>query len=78
MTKKLCFFVGILVLGFAMVACEKVKIGDINADPGRFMGKEVGVVGTVTQSIGAGKGHLPSRRWHRPFVGSGNESWRPH
>ena len=57
MTKKLCFFVGILVLGLAMVACEKVKIGDINADPGRFMGKEVGVVGTVTQSIGAlGKG----------------------
>jgi hypothetical protein len=57
MTKKLCCFVAILIMGLALVACEKVKIGDINADPGRFMGKEVGVVGTVTQSIGAlGKG----------------------
>ena len=51
------YFVSVLIMGLALVACEKVKIGDINADPGRFMNKEVGVAGTVTQSIGAlGKG----------------------
>ena len=55
--KKLTCFVSVLVLGLALVACERVKIGDINADPGRFINKEVAVVGTVTQSIGAlGKG----------------------
>ena len=55
--KKICCFAAVLIMGFALVACEKVKIGDINADPGRFLGKEVGVAGTVTQSIGAlGKG----------------------
>src|SRR5262249_41300420 len=43
----------VLVIAFALVGCERVRIGDINADPGRFMGKEVGVIGTVTQSIGA-------------------------
>ena len=55
--KKFTYFVAVLVLGLALVACERVKIGDINADPGRFINKEVAVVGTVTQSIGAlGKG----------------------
>jgi hypothetical protein len=57
MAKRFACFVAVLVLGFALVACEKVQIGDINADPGRFMNKEVAIVGTVTQSIGAfGKG----------------------
>jgi len=51
--KRLTYFVAVIVLGLALVACERVKIGDINADPGRFMNKEVAVVGTVTQSIGA-------------------------
>lgn len=37
----------------ALVGCERVKIGDINADPGRFINKEVAIAGTVTQSIGA-------------------------
>jgi hypothetical protein len=55
--KKLCYFTAVLIMGFALIACERVKIGDINADPGRFMNKEVAVAGTVTQSIGAfGKG----------------------
>jgi hypothetical protein len=55
--KRSAFFVALLLLTFALTACEKVKIGDINADPGRYMDKEVAVVGTVTQSIGAlGKG----------------------
>ena len=50
--RKVCYFVAVMIMGLALVACEKVKIGDINADPGRFMNKEVGVTGTVTQSIG--------------------------
>jgi hypothetical protein len=55
--KRLSYLILILALGLALVACERVKIGDINADPGRFMNKEVAVSGTVTQSIGAlGKG----------------------
>jgi len=51
--KRLCYFAAVVIVAFALVGCEKVRIGQINADPGRFMGKEVGVVGTVTQSIGA-------------------------
>jgi hypothetical protein len=55
--KKLTCFLAVIVLGLALVACERVRIGDINADPGRFINKEVAVAGTVTQSIGAlGKG----------------------
>jgi hypothetical protein len=46
-----------LVSGFLLVACEQARISQINADPGRYMNKEVAVVGQVTQSIGAlGKG----------------------
>jgi len=50
--KRLCYFVALLMLGLALVACERQKIGDITADPGRFMNKEVAVVGNVTQSVG--------------------------
>jgi len=52
-TKRISYFVAVLVLGFVLTACEKVQIGDINADPGRFMDKDVVIAGTVTQSIGA-------------------------
>ena len=46
-----------LVSGFLIAACEQARISQINADPGRYMNKEVAVVGQVTQSIGAfGKG----------------------
>jgi hypothetical protein len=46
-----------LVLGLLLAACEQAKISQINADPGRYMNKEVAVAGHVTQSIGAlGKG----------------------
>jgi hypothetical protein len=54
--KKISYVAALLLLGFALVACERVKIGDINADPGRFANKEVAVVGTVTQSIGGSFG----------------------
>src|SRR5262245_54340086 len=55
--KRVVYTLFVVALGLALVACERVKIGDLNADPGRFMNKEVAVAGTVTQSIGAlGKG----------------------
>src|SRR2546428_10166122 len=51
--KKIVYFIAALTMAFALVACERVKIGDINSDPGRFINKEIAVAGTVTQSIGA-------------------------
>ena len=51
--KKIVYFIAALTMAFALAACERVKIGDINSDPGRFLNKEVAVAGTVTQSIGA-------------------------
>ena len=52
-----------LVLAFALAAaaCEKTTINKINADPDRYRDKEVGVVGTVTDSYGV------------PFVGGAYE-----
>jgi hypothetical protein len=52
-TKKISYFVALLTIGLVLVACERLKIGDINADPSRYMNKEVTVAGEVTQSIGA-------------------------
>jgi hypothetical protein len=55
--KRVVYFIVVLALGLSVAACERVKIGDLNADPGRFVNKEVAVGGIVTQSIGAlGKG----------------------
>ena len=55
--KRISYFLTVLVMGFALVACERTKIGNITADPGHFMNKEVNVAGEVTQSIGfMGKG----------------------
>jgi RecJ-like exonuclease len=66
--KNFAYFGAVAVLALVLAGCERVKIGDINADPGRFMNKEVAVEGTVTQSIGVlgqgiyqvddGTGHL--------------------
>jgi len=53
MKKKIAWFVAVFVMALALAACERVKISDINSDPGRYMNKEVAVVGTVTQSVGA-------------------------
>jgi hypothetical protein len=56
-TKNIIYFTAILILGFLLAACERTRISEINADPGRYMNKEVAVAGQVTQSIGAlGKG----------------------
>ncbi len=50
--KRAAYFALILALGIVLTACERTRIGDITADPGRFMNKEVKVAGEVTQSIG--------------------------
>jgi hypothetical protein len=51
--RRLFHFIVILSLGLALAGCERQKIGDITADPGRFRDKEVNVAGKVTQSFGA-------------------------
>ncbi len=50
-----------LSLALFAAACEKTTINKINADPDRYRNKEVGVVGTVTDSYGI------------PFVGGAYE-----
>jgi hypothetical protein len=51
--RKITFVVSLLVLGLTLIGCERQQISQINADPGRFMGKEVILAGKVTQSFGA-------------------------
>lgn len=54
MERRRLRFLGIVVLLAGLVAgCDRQKIGDINADPGRYMDKDVNVGGRVIQSIGA-------------------------
>jgi hypothetical protein len=55
-TKRIVYLVAVVVMGFALAACERTKIGDITADPGRFMDKELNVAGEVTQSFGGSIG----------------------
>lgn len=56
-TTRIPYFILIGVLAFGLVGCERLKIGEITADPGRYMDKEVNVSGRVTQSFGVlGKG----------------------
>jgi hypothetical protein len=44
----------IALLSIALTGCpERKKIGDITNDPGRYIDKEVTVVGRVTRSYGA-------------------------
>ncbi len=43
----------LVVLALTMAGCDQKTINEIKADPGRYADKEVGVVGTVTRSIGA-------------------------
>ena len=56
-SKKIFYLLATVAMAFVLIACERTKIGDINADPGLFMNKEVAVAGRVTQSVGLlGKG----------------------
>ncbi|PYR89034.1 MAG: hypothetical protein DMG19_07725, partial [Acidobacteria bacterium] len=48
MTRQIIYLMAIVILGFSLVACEPKKISEINADPGRYMNKEVAVIGQVT------------------------------
>ncbi|HEX5000307.1 MAG TPA: hypothetical protein VFY29_18945 [Terriglobia bacterium] len=42
-----------ILLCLALSACERMKIGDVTADPGRFKDKEINVAGKVTNfSVG--------------------------
>jgi hypothetical protein len=51
--RKITFAIILAVVGLTLIGCERQQINQINADPGRFMNKEVVVAGKVTQSIGA-------------------------
>jgi hypothetical protein len=55
-TKKITLSALVLMLGLRLAACKRTNIGDVTADPGRFMNKEINVAGEVTQSIGASFG----------------------
>jgi hypothetical protein len=55
-TKRIGYSLVVLLMGFALTACERTKIGDIMADPGRFMNKELNVAGEVTRSFGGSLG----------------------
>jgi hypothetical protein len=46
--KRFGLITAVCVLGLFLTACEREKIGDITADPGRFSGKDVTVAGRVT------------------------------
>ena len=58
MRTRTCLTMAVCVLSLLLTACDRQKIGDINADPGRYEGKDVSVAGRVTGfSVGAlGKG----------------------
>jgi hypothetical protein len=48
MLKRVGFVSAVCILTLFLTACERQKIGDITADPGRFQGKDVSVAGRVT------------------------------
>ena len=51
--KKMAPAAVLLAAVFLLTACpSQTTISRINADPGRYRGKEVGVIGTVTDSYG--------------------------
>jgi hypothetical protein len=53
MIKRSSRLIAVILISLVAVACDRQKIGDITADPGRFQNKEVAVAGEVTQSFGA-------------------------
>ncbi|HXN22642.1 MAG TPA: OB-fold nucleic acid binding domain-containing protein [Candidatus Dormibacteraeota bacterium] len=52
-TKVALAVVALGVVLILLVGCESAKISDITRDPGHFSGKEVTIVGRVTNSFGA-------------------------
>jgi hypothetical protein len=54
MFKRISAGIIVCALSLLLTACDREKIGDITADPGRFQGKDVTVAGRVTNvSVGA-------------------------
>ena len=52
--KKAVVFFALIGGTLLLTACpNQTNIAKINADPGRYSGKEVGIAGTVTDSYGA-------------------------
>src|SRR5829696_321587 len=52
--KKAAVFVALIAGTLLLTACpSQTNIAKINADPDRYRGKEVGIVGRVTDSYGA-------------------------
>lgn len=62
-TRRTLFLLPVLLVAmFSLTACpSQTNIGKINADPNRYMDKDVGIVGRVTDSYGI------------PFVGGAYE-----
>jgi hypothetical protein len=57
MKRKTVLGVAIGLFSLALTGCpERTTIGEITSDPGRFMNKEVTVVGRVTNGYGAMQG----------------------
>src|SRR5687767_2391850 len=57
MLKRVGLITAVCVFSLLITACERQKIGDIIADPGRFSGKDVTVAGRVTSlSVGLSLG----------------------
>jgi hypothetical protein len=55
MKPKILFSVVLALISLALTACpERIRIGDITSDPGRYHDKEVTVVGRVVRSYGGG------------------------
>lgn len=54
MTKRTSVVLSLCILGLLLTACDRLKIADIKADPGKYQNKEVTVAGKVTGlSVGA-------------------------
>ncbi len=52
-SRRIAFVIALLGGTLLLTACpSQTNISKINADPGRYRGKEVGIVGTVTDSYG--------------------------
>jgi len=51
--KTVTFIAATILLTLLLTGCERTKIGDITADPGRFRDKEVNIGGEVVTSVGA-------------------------
>jgi hypothetical protein len=54
--KRITYITAVIVFSLFLSACERTKIGDITADPGRFKDKEVTIAGEVVTSMGASIG----------------------